>query len=114
MLRPDGTGCVMVYNRDSVWLHLYTAYERMIREEAFPGLDVEEAFARNTDGAECPISRCYRGEEFTSLCRAAGFDARYAGGYLSRRELRSLDESWAGGDRRRTARRASTETSCAR
>ena len=27
----------MVYNRDSVWLHLYTAYERMIRDAAFDG-----------------------------------------------------------------------------
>lgn len=95
VLKPNGRACVMVYNRDSVWLHLYTAYERMICEGTFGGLDVEEAFARNTDGAECPISRCYRGEEFVAVCEAAGFDARFAGGYLSRRELRSLDESWA-------------------
>jgi SAM-dependent methyltransferase len=94
VLKPGGTGCVMVYNRNSVWLHLYTAYERMIREGAFPGLDVEEAFARNTDGPDCPISRCYRDEDFTSLCQGAGFESRYAGGYLSRRELRSLRESW--------------------
>ncbi len=95
VLKPGGAGCVMVYNRDSVWLHLYTAYERMIRDAAFEGLDVEEAFARNTDGAACPISRCYRAEEFAAVCGVAGFEARYAGGYLSRRELRSLDESWA-------------------
>ena len=30
--KPNGRACVMVYNRDSVWLHLYTAYERMICE----------------------------------------------------------------------------------
>ena len=105
----------MVYNRESIWLHLYTAYERMIRDDAFPGLDLEEAFARNTDGAECPISRCYSAGEFHSLCRAAGFEARYAGGYLSRRELLSLSDSWLPaiadgrlGDRHRAFLRALT------
>ena len=70
VLRPGGTATIMVYNRDSVWLHLYTAYERMIVEGAFAGLDVEEAFARNTDGPECPISRCYAAEDFLAMCRA--------------------------------------------
>ena len=60
VLKPGGRACVMVYNRESVWFHLYTAYERMVRDAAFPGLSAEEAFARNTDGADCPISRCYR------------------------------------------------------
>ena len=95
VLRADGTASVMVYNRQSVWFHLYTAYERMLIEGAFPGLEVEEAFARNTDGPECPISRCYYAEDFLSLCREAGFDAEYLGGYLSRHELRCLERSWA-------------------
>ena len=57
-------GCVMVYNRDSVVAaSLYGVRADDLRGNV-PGLDVEEAFARNTDGAECPISRCYRGEEF--------------------------------------------------
>ena len=99
VLKPGGTGCVMVYNRDSVWLHLYTAYERMIREGAFRGLDVEEAFARNTDGADVPDLPLLSRRGLRGVCaRAAGFERRYAGGYLSRRELRSLDESWAGRD----------------
>lgn len=95
VLRPGAAARVMVYNRTSVWLHLFTAYERMLVEGAFAGLDVEEAFARNTDGPDCPISRCYRSEDFLSLCRQAGFEASYAGGYLSRQELRSLEHSWA-------------------
>ena len=72
VLRPGGTATIMVYNRDSVWLHLYTAYERMIVEGAFAGLDVEEAFARNTDGPDCPISRCYAAEDFLGMCRRRG------------------------------------------
>lgn len=94
VLRPGGHACVMVYNRNSVWFHLYTAYERMVRDAAFSGLDVDEAFARNTDGPQCPISRSYEPADFVDLCRAAGFAATFVGGYLSRRELRSLEGSW--------------------
>ena len=49
----------MVYNRDSVWLHLYTAYERMIIEGAFPGLDIHEAFAPQHRRAGVPDLACY-------------------------------------------------------
>ena len=95
VLRPGGTATIMVYNRDSVWLHLYTAYERMVLEGAFPGLGIEEAFARNTDGPECPIARCYSADDFLGMCRRAGFEGEAVGGYLSRRELTSLKTSWA-------------------
>lgn len=90
ILKPDGQACIMVYNYDSVWLHLYTAYDRMIRQNAFPGLHLLEAFTRNTDGTECPISRCYKPEDFLNLCTVAGFRAEFKGGYLSTTELDSL------------------------
>jgi hypothetical protein len=77
----------MVYNRNSLWFHLYTAYDKMILQHAFPGLTAEEAFAKNTDGESCPISRAYRPEEFIDLCRQAGFETEFVGGYLSRHEL---------------------------
>jgi ubiquinone/menaquinone biosynthesis C-methylase UbiE len=89
ILKPASRVCVMVYNHDSLWLHLFTAYERMIVEGAFQGMSVEEAFARNTDGVDCPIARCYRAEEFTRMCEEAGFSCEYAGGYLSDTELKS-------------------------
>jgi SAM-dependent methyltransferase len=95
VLRPGGSGCLMVYNRDSIYYHLYTAYERMVVEGAFTGLDTDAAFARNTDGEDCPISRNYGPEEFTTLCAEADLEADFVGGYLSRRELQSLDESFA-------------------
>jgi ubiquinone/menaquinone biosynthesis C-methylase UbiE len=91
VLRPGGTGCVMVYNRDSVWFHLWVAYERMIVEGAFAADSVEEAFRRSTDGDDCPISRCYTGNEFSEMCEGAGFQVEYAGGYLSRHELGRLE-----------------------
>jgi SAM-dependent methyltransferase len=94
VLRPGGRGLIMVYNRDSLWFHLYTAYEKMIVADAFPGLDVHEAFRRNTDGPECPISRSYPPGEWVALCESAGFEVEFAGGYLSKNELRALEQSW--------------------
>jgi SAM-dependent methyltransferase len=88
VMRPGSKACVMVYNGDSVWLHLFTAYERMIIQGMFAGLSLDEAFGRNTDGADCPIARCYRAEEFSAICEAAGFDCEYVGGYLSDTELK--------------------------
>ena len=59
----------------------------MIVQNAFPGLSLDEAFARNTDGVDCPIARCYAPEDFVVLCSAANFNAEYLGGYLSKFEV---------------------------
>jgi SAM-dependent methyltransferase len=109
VLRPGGTGSVMVYHRDSVWWHLWTAYDRMVVDGTLAGLDVAEAFRRNTDGPECPISMAYTGGEFIAICERAGFQARFVGGYLARHELERLRTSWADAivdDRLDTAHRA--------
>jgi hypothetical protein len=85
----------MVYNRNSIWLHLYTAYERMIIAGDLPSGDVLEAFRMNTDGPACPISNCYTATEFSHLLGAAGLSSEPVGGYVSKRELKSLNDSWA-------------------
>jgi ubiquinone/menaquinone biosynthesis C-methylase UbiE len=90
VLRPGGRAHVMVYNRDSVFFHLYTAYVRMIVEDAFPGHTVDEAFQRNTDGPECPVSRAYRPSDFAALCESQGFETRYVGGYVSYWDVNAL------------------------
>lgn len=95
VLRPDGRAFVMVYNSNSVWLHLYVAYEKMLHDEAYTDLGLDEAFRRLTDGVECPISRHYSAERMTAVCEQAGFGVRYAGGYLSRHELQQLAAHWA-------------------
>jgi SAM-dependent methyltransferase len=87
VVRPGGHGHIMVYNRDSLWFHLYTAYRRQILDGDFAGLSVEDAFTRNTDGADCPIARAYRPDDFASACEAAGFRTSYLGGYFARLEL---------------------------
>ena|SRR5436190_19636755 len=93
VLKPNSSACIMIYNRDSLWLHLYTAYEKMIIENEFAGLDVYEAFGRNTDGVNCPIARCYASDEFIEMCEVAGFRCEYAGAYLSDTELNSYKTS---------------------
>ena len=101
VMRPGATGSVMVYNRDSVWFHLFVAYQRMILEGAYTGLSVDEAFARTTDGEDCPIARCYRPREFIDLVETAGLEATFEGGFYSRLELDLMETlfSKARGDR---------------
>jgi SAM-dependent methyltransferase len=92
ILKPGSKACIMVYNYNSLWVHLYTAYKKMILEDAFPGLSLEETFSRNTDGENCPIARYYTSDDFLKVCREVGFRGEYVGGYLSSHELRILEE----------------------
>lgn len=95
VLRPGGRARVMVYNRDSLYYHLYTAYVRMVLEGAFGGLSVDEAFTRNTDGPDCPLSRSFARAEFRALCEQAGFDVRFLGGYFATVELENARDHLA-------------------
>jgi ubiquinone/menaquinone biosynthesis C-methylase UbiE len=95
ILKPGAQACVMVYNRDSVWLHLHAAYENLILQNKFPGMTADEAFHKTVDleadgTSNCPIARCYTAQQFISLCEEAGFRAEYLGGYLSDVELNAL------------------------
>ncbi len=87
VLKPGGTGRIMVYQRESLWLHLYVAYVRMIEGGEFAGMDLLEAFRMSTDGVQCPISRCYSSNEFLTMLKGAGFQAKYLGGYFSNFEV---------------------------
>jgi len=57
VIRPDGRCRIMIYNYDSLWLHLYVAYVIQIKQGRYKDLDVRSAFARCTDGPDCPIVR---------------------------------------------------------
>lgn len=72
--RPGGQAQIMIYNADSVWMHLYVAYQKMIVEAQYAGLDMKAAFARSTDGENCPVARCYRASEFATILEKAGFE----------------------------------------
>jgi ubiquinone/menaquinone biosynthesis C-methylase UbiE len=86
VLRPGGTAAVMVYARDSIWLHLQVAYLHQIISGLDTDLTVEQAFSKHADGG-APIARIYRPAEFLSLCTSAGFRAEYRGGYLAHSEV---------------------------
>ena len=90
VLKPGGRAQIMVYNRNSVWMHLFVAYQSLIARRLYPGMTKDEAFRRTTDGDLCPIANCYRPEEFVRLCQSAGFDAKFAGAGISLLELDTL------------------------
>ena len=90
ILRPDGSMRVMVYNRDSVWLHLYVAYLKRIVEGAYRDLSLDAAFSRTTDGDDCPISRIFSSTEFIAIAEAAGFTAEFTGSAISMHEAKIL------------------------
>jgi ubiquinone/menaquinone biosynthesis C-methylase UbiE len=101
LLRPGGRAQVMVYHKDSLWLHLYVAYDLQIRRAMYPGLSALEAFHHTTDGEGCPIANCYSAEEFQTLCADSGFDCRFSGAAISLLELRTMPRRWdALGDKR--------------
>jgi ubiquinone/menaquinone biosynthesis C-methylase UbiE len=87
VLRPLGRGLLMVYNRNSIFFHLYVAYARRLLDPQFAGCTVEQVFAQSTDGPECPVSRCYESGEFSALCASAGFDVEFVGGFVASNEL---------------------------
>jgi ubiquinone/menaquinone biosynthesis C-methylase UbiE len=88
LVKPGGRGRIMVYNRHSVWFQLFVPYILQLRAGKHAGLSVEDAFERTTDGEDCPISRAYAPDAFVAMCRDAGFDATFVGGYFHRFELR--------------------------
>lgn len=87
ILKPSGQMRVMVYNYDSLWLHLYVAYLTVILGGRYADLDIRAAFAKMTDGEDCPISRVYRIPEFVELAASAGFKALSSGAAISMYEM---------------------------
>lgn len=95
VLRPGGTADLMVYNYDSLYLHLYVAYELQILRGITSDLDIKAAFSKNTDGYDCPIAYPYKPAEFVTICETAGFNTSYRGGYCSQLELDLLRDKGA-------------------
>jgi ubiquinone/menaquinone biosynthesis C-methylase UbiE len=92
VLKKNAKARLMVYNYDSVWVHLYAAHILRTKVEAFRAMAVTEVFARSTDGAQCPINRCWTVNGFLALCREAGFAAAHVGNAISLWELSLLPQ----------------------
>jgi SAM-dependent methyltransferase len=90
VLKPRGRFQVMVYNYDSLWLHLYTAYMHKVEMGRYDNMELLEAFKRTTDGPNCPISCCYRPTEFVEIVKRHGFFGDFKGSSISLHELSLL------------------------
>ena len=91
ILKPGAQGRLMLYNRDSVMYHVWVAYAQLIVNDAFPGLTVDEAFTKSTDGPDCPISEAWAPGRVLDLIMAAGLSGTYRGGYVYEMELEWLE-----------------------
>ncbi len=92
ILRPNGACRIMVYNYNSIWVHLYVAFIKKFREGLYTNLDIREAFAKTTDGENCPISRAYTPGEFCEIAASAGFQCEFVGAAVSMWECRILPD----------------------
>jgi SAM-dependent methyltransferase len=87
VLKPNGEGRLMLYNRDSVMYHVWIAYAQLIVNNAFPGLTVDEAFTKSTDGPDCPISDAWAPQRVLDMIATAGLEGTFRGGYVSVMEV---------------------------
>jgi len=83
---------IMVYNYESLWLHLYVAYLLRVKQGAHPGLDLRQVFTKTTDGENCPIANVYAPAEFRALAQKAGLRCQYLGAAISLFELKIFPE----------------------
>jgi ubiquinone/menaquinone biosynthesis C-methylase UbiE len=90
LLKPNGELRLMVYNYDSIWLHLYVAYVVQIENGLYSDLAPRVAFTRTTDGEDCPVNAVWRPEEMLALGREAGFQPEFLGAAVSLWELHLL------------------------
>ena len=92
VLKPGGKLRVMIYNYDSIWLHLNSAYlERLKLRNFGANKSIQDIFRTTTDGKECPISRVYKSSEFLNIVQSIGFTGEYLGAAISMHELNILD-----------------------
>lgn len=90
VLKRGGEMRAMIYNYDSVFLHLHTAYLVQIEQGRYAREPVRDAFRHLTDGEHCPISNVYKPGEFIALAEQAGFKAELIGCAVSMHEAAIL------------------------
>ncbi len=90
ILKDDGIIRIMVYNYNSIYAHLYVPYYLQMKKGIDKDLPFEDAFRRNTDGPNCPISNCYTPSQYIAICEKAGFKTTFKGASISLHELDML------------------------
>lgn len=80
VLKPNGEIRVMVYNKDSIWYHLYAPYVLQIVTKEIPKkFDADEAFRVSTDGPNCPVSLAYTLDSFQEIAMKSNFSTELIG-----------------------------------
>jgi SAM-dependent methyltransferase len=92
VLRPEGRVRLMVYNYDSVWLHLFAAYLYPSQYPEAKGLPLRDVFRRVTDSPDCPISHAWTPADVAAMAREAGLAATHLGNAVAVREVALLTE----------------------
>lgn len=92
VLKPGGRLRLMIYNYESVWLHLYAAYLYRLKQPDAAELSVREAFKRVTDSPACPISHAWTPSDVATMAEAAGLVSRHIGNAVSVREVAILPQ----------------------
>lgn len=91
VLKKGGQLRIMVYNFDSIWLHLNSAYlERLKLADFGKTVSVFDIFRATTDGKDCPVARVYRPPEFVCEMEKYGFSGSYLGAAISMHEMKIL------------------------
>jgi len=87
VMKPGAEGRLMLYNRESIWYHVWIAYAQRVVNNVYPELTVDEAFTKSTDGPDCPISDAWSPKRVLEMIEAAGLKGRFVGGYFNVEEL---------------------------
>lgn len=90
LLKPGGELRLMVYNYDSIWLHLYVAYVVQLENRLYADLPPRIAFTRTTDGEDCPVNAIWRPQEMLALGAECGFEPEFLGAAVSLWEMHVL------------------------
>ncbi len=90
ILKSSGIVRVMIYNYNSIWMHLNVAYRLRIVQKIDSKVSLSEAFKRSTDGKNCPISRCYKPAEFVEIASCNSFKCDLIGAAISLNEMEWL------------------------
>jgi ubiquinone/menaquinone biosynthesis C-methylase UbiE len=86
IMKDDACGNIMVYNYDSIFLHLYIAY--FVKQVAKWYSDTpKNIFKTISDGGNCPIAEIFKPEEFIDICENNNLKCEFSGGYLSTTEI---------------------------
>lgn len=90
VLRPGGECRIMIYNYDSVFLHLHVPYVVQLKQGMYRDDSLRAAFRRTTDGVRVPISEVYEPSAWIAIMERAGFACEFTGAAVSMLEMQVL------------------------